>query len=257
MQTETPEELAEFAMDYAIELTGSSLGFVGFINEQQDELAIYRWSKNAMQECGVAEKHLVLPIAETGLLGEPVRRREPLIINDYSAPHPLKHGLPQGHAPIKRYLSLPVIEGDKVRAVVGVANKPSDYTEWDVAQLQVLMDGMWGILTRRRAEEELRASREFVHATMDSLSAQICVLDGEGRIIAVNQAWRNFAKEKPALSGEIAEGADYLKACEAAQSQDRETALAFAQGIREVMEGRRKSFELEYLCTHLKKSVGL
>ena len=46
----------------------------------------------------------------------------------------------------------------------------------------------------KNAEEALRASYQFLQATLDSLPDHVAVLDAEGTILAVNGAWRRFAE---------------------------------------------------------------
>ncbi|MEI8194611.1 MAG: PAS domain S-box protein, partial [Phycisphaerae bacterium] len=104
------------------------------------------------------------------------------------------------------------------------------------------------ITERKRAEEALQQSRELVHAAMDSLGGHICVLDAKGIIIAVNQAWRNFAAANPPVDGNVAEGANYLAVCDAAQGDDAQVARTFAAGIRAVVTGQRAEVALEYPC---------
>src|SRR5687768_14236978 len=53
------------------------------------------------------------------------------------------------------------------------------------------------VATRRRMESDLREEEERIAlSALDSLSAHIAILDGAGTIVAVNQAWREFAREK-------------------------------------------------------------
>jgi len=104
------------------------------------------------------------------------------------------------------------------------------------------------ITERKQAEEKLRESRRFERTTIDSLHAHVCVLDENGVILNVNHAWLNFAAANPPVRTNVAEGASYLAACDAAQGPDAETALAFATGIRDVLAGRRSTFSLEYPC---------
>lgn len=104
------------------------------------------------------------------------------------------------------------------------------------------------ITERKRMEASVKESRAFMQATMDSLSAHICVLDADGTIIAVNKAWREFAIAALAPGATAAEGANYLRVCDHARGEDEALARAFAQGIREVLDGRRDFFEAEYPC---------
>lgn len=104
------------------------------------------------------------------------------------------------------------------------------------------------ITERKRMEESLRESERFARATVDALSAHIAILDRSGTIVAVNQAWRDFAEANPPLSGNVCEGANYLDVCASATGEDAALARAFAEGIREVLAGTREKFSLEYPC---------
>ena len=72
--------------------------------------------------------------------------------------NPRKKGYPAGHPHISRHMNVPVMDGDHIVIVAGVANKPSDYTDNDVRELSLLMQGLWEVLKRRRTEEALRTS---------------------------------------------------------------------------------------------------
>jgi signal transduction histidine kinase len=106
-----------------------------------------------------------------------------------------------------------------------------------------------GALEREQAArvEEAQRSREL-QQTLDSLSAHIAILDASGEIVAVNAVWRAFAEANGGDPDRVSEGANYLEACESATARNTEDAAAFAEGIRDVLSGRRDSFELEYPC---------
>jgi two-component system, sensor histidine kinase len=104
------------------------------------------------------------------------------------------------------------------------------------------------ITARVKAEEALQRSHKFVLDIIDSLSAHVCVIDGNGEIIAVNKAWRRFSTANPPIAGNIAEGTNYLAICDAAQGEDADIAGAFAAGIRAVLQGHSDMFSLEYPC---------
>ncbi|MFA5268427.1 MAG: PAS domain S-box protein [Methanoregula sp.] len=152
------KDLLEYAIEGAGLVTGSTLGYLAFLNEDESELSMYAWSKNAMAECSMMTKPIVYKTEKTGLWGEAVRQRRPVITNDYAAPDPAKKGYPQGHPEIIRHMNVPVIDEGHVILVAGVANKSSDYTENDVNELLLLVQGLWNILKRRRAEETRKES---------------------------------------------------------------------------------------------------
>lgn len=83
-------------------------------------------------------------------------------------------------------------------------------------------------------------------AILDSLAANIAVLDSTGIIVAVNLSWQTFAAENAMLGEESGVGTNYLDVCRAADPDP--TALQAMEGIRGVMEGRLPSFYLQYPC---------
>lgn len=88
----------------------------------------------------------------------------------------------------------------------------------------------------------------IVRATLDSLSAQIALVDASGKIFLTNEAWRRFARTNGTPPREVSEGANYLDVCDSAGSAGSEDAAAFADGLRSVLDGRIEEFAMEYPC---------
>jgi diguanylate cyclase (GGDEF)-like protein len=107
---------------------------------------------------------------------------------------------------------------------------------------------MKDIAERNQVEINLRGSERFAQATMDALSTHICVVDANGVILAVNQAWCTFNRSNGARHDRIAEGMNYLQICDFATGDAAHTAGLVARGIREVLTGKRTEYELEYPC---------
>lgn len=89
---------------------------------------------------------------------------------------------------------------------------------------------------------------DFKQAILDSMTAQIAVLDRNGVIVAVNAAWRRFAAENGAEPGYAAIGRAYLDVCRSAQGTLQDKAASAGEGILAVLEGRLPSFSLDYPC---------
>jgi PAS domain S-box-containing protein len=85
-------------------------------------------------------------------------------------------------------------------------------------------------------------------ALIDSLPANIALLDACGVVIAVNAAWRLFADERGARDFDYGVGANYLSICERTQGDDARVASQVAGGIRNVLSGSTRHFSLEYPC---------
>ena len=164
------KELLRYAVEGAGVVTNSPLGYLAFLNEDESELSMYSWSENAMSECSMREKPIVYKTEHTGLWGETVRQRLPVITNDYQAPDAKKKGYPKGHPHIVRHMGVPVIDEGHIKLTAGVANKPSDYTEYDANELALLMQGLWQVLKRKQTEESLQESETKFREIFDNVN---------------------------------------------------------------------------------------
>jgi hypothetical protein len=72
-------------------------------------------------------------------------------------------------------------------------------------------------IERRRAEAALQESERFLLGTVNALSSHIAILDEQGTILAVNQAWQDFARANAFCSEpRLGIGCNYLAACDGA-----------------------------------------
>ena len=102
---------------------------------------------------------------------------------------------------------------------------------------------------RKQLEEGLRQSKEFNQSTLMSLPDHIAVLDREGHILTVNDAWLQFARENDANSlDRVGPGVNYFRICREASDNNDETVTAALDGIRSVLDGSSEYFEMEYPC---------
>ena len=53
-------------------------------------------------------------------------------------------------------MTVPIFNGEKLVGVIGLANKEADYDQDDVLQVSLLIDTVWKVTDRMKAEEELR-----------------------------------------------------------------------------------------------------
>ncbi len=85
------------------------------------------------------------------------------------------------------------------------------------------------------------------YGALNSISEPICVVDENGTILGVNQAWSKFASENGADEKATGQGANYLVTCQTAGPADTD-AQSVGCGIRDVLAGRRDLAEHEYPC---------
>ncbi|MFC1592251.1 ATP-binding protein, partial [Thermodesulfobacteriota bacterium] len=119
-----------------------------------------------------------------GLWGEAVRQRKPIIVNDYDEPNPCKLGLPEGHIKLKRLVSVPAIDNNRIVAVLAAGNKKTPYDDLDVQQLRLLTEGMWHITQRRRAEQTLARLTTAIEQAQET----VMIFGADGFIQYVNPA---------------------------------------------------------------------
>ncbi len=167
------KEITDFSLEAAVQLTGSRLGYLAFMSEDEAVLTMHSWSKTAMEQCAILDKPLVYLVEETGLWGEAVRKRKAVITNDYSAPNPEKKGYPEGHIKVVRHMNVPVFDGDRIVAVAGVGNKTSEYDEADVRQLKLLMQGMWRLVQRKQAEQALQEAHDELEHRVEERTREL------------------------------------------------------------------------------------
>ncbi|MCG2576968.1 HD domain-containing protein [Dechloromonas sp. XY25] len=95
-------------------------------------------------------------------------------------------------------------------------------------------------------------------SVIDALTAHVALLDGDGLIVAVNEAWRRFSDDNGSRLPCYGIGSNYVEMLErlatasiddsSGSSDDQRIAGAVAAGIRSVLAGHSPKFQMEYPC---------
>jgi PAS domain S-box-containing protein len=184
--THSLDDLLEETINEAEKVTESLIGFYHFVDDDQQALTLQNWStRTKAQYCKARNKGLHYPITQAGVWVDCVLQRKPVVHNDYMS---LSHrkGLPEGHAVVVRELVVPVLRGEKIKAILGVGNKPTDYSQKDVEALSLLADLVWEITERKQAETALAAREHEFRTLAENLPDKIVRYDREGRAVYIN-----------------------------------------------------------------------
>lgn len=147
-------ELVQEILEFAVKSTESAIGYFHFMNEETGNVELFTWTGEAMQECR-AKNPEVYALAEAGVWADSVRTRSPAMHNDFMN-LPTRKCLPDGHVPVTRHLSVPVFDGDKIRMILGLGNKKTDYDDDDADFMKAVGQGVWPLVEKLRADTERR-----------------------------------------------------------------------------------------------------
>jgi len=133
-------------------------------------------------------------VSQAGIWADCLRQKKPVVFNDYAA-YPAKRGLPEGHTPLARLVSVPIIENGLVRMMLGVGNKGSDYSDADVETLLLIGHDLWRIAQRARLERSLKQRVEDLEAVNRKLSDMQLQLVQSEKMASLGQLASGVAHE--------------------------------------------------------------
>ncbi|WP_306548415.1 PAS domain S-box protein [Desulfobulbus sp.] len=179
-------ELLTKALDEIGGLVDSPIGFYHFLDADQKTLSLQQWSTQTLRDfCRAEGRGMHYGVDRAGVWADCVHTGKPVVHNDYaSLPH--KKGMPEGHAPVIRELVTPVMRAGQVVAILGVGNKPVDYTEKDIETVAYLSDVTWQLVEQKRIEEKQQASEQRYRDLYQSMRDAFVIVDMKGRIKECN-----------------------------------------------------------------------
>ena len=176
----TDKELYNYVLDHAVRISDSSIGFFHIVSDDQKSIILTIWNNETLKNCTAScETHY--PIESAGNWVECVHLRRLVVYNDFAG-FPNQRGYPDGHVPVKRFMGVPVMEGDKVRIIFGVGNKAGDYDDHDVLLIQLLANDLQRIIGLRHAQEALKHREAYFRSLIEKSSDMITILDADGII---------------------------------------------------------------------------
>ena len=106
------------------------------------------------------------------------------------------------------------------------------------------------VTAEHAAQRALRDSDNLNRSILNSMLANLAVVDRHGTIIAINDGWERFARENGAnaMMSTVGVGANYLEVCQRAVQDLGGEAQLILEGLRGVLEHTRPMFKHEYPC---------
>ncbi len=179
----TIENITQIVLKSAKTLTGSKHGYASEIDPSTGDNVIYTHTLMMGNDCQVngPDQRIRFPASKKGkypkLWGHALNSGEPFFSNSPQS-HEKYAGIPQGHIPIDRFLSMPVKYSREVIGQIALANPANDYNERHLEAIQRLADLYALAIHRQRAMEErkqmeIEAIRTSQLATLGELSAGV------------------------------------------------------------------------------------
>jgi len=165
------EYISFVVLEQAKRLTSSGLGFVSVIDPQTGYHISSTLTRDIWDICQVENKDIVFK-KFTGLWGWVLNNRKPLMTNDPSS-DPRSSGTPEGHVPIRRFLSVPALFDRTLVGQISLANSDHDYTERDLSLVERLAVVYALAVQRKRSEEELQKARNELEQRVEERTAQL------------------------------------------------------------------------------------
>ena len=100
----------------------------------------------------------------------------------------------------------------------------------------------------KRNMDALPESPEFQSVILDTLPANIAIIDKSGYIIKTNESWKTFGEQNGMPVNFNWLGKNYIAVAEQASGHDEITVKRIAAGLRDVLQGNAERFAIEYPC---------
>ena len=200
------ESISRKIFDICRETLHADAGYVALLTNDNAHMKVLFLETGNQASSIQAEE----PLPLRGLRQKAVTNRSAVYENDFSN-SAFKSLLPKGHMAIHNVLFAPLIAQKKVIGVMGLANKPTPFSDQD-ARLSNAFAELTAVAFRNiRDEKALRESEEKFHLTfMTSPDAIVINRVSDGKCLEVNQAFTEItgysaeeAMEQPMLNLDI------------------------------------------------------
>jgi len=197
----TEDELGRVCLIVAEEVTQSKFGFIGEINAKG------RLDDIAISDPGWTSCRMAIPTGHTGyktvpggfeihgIYGRVLKDGKGFFTNDPSS-QPDSIGVPAGHPPLTAFLGVPLVDAGRTIGMIAMGNREGGYRPEDQEALEALAPAILGALQRKRNEEELRQTHDYLESLFNYANAPIICWDAKFKITRFNHAFEHLTNYK-------------------------------------------------------------
>ncbi len=192
------ESVLDSVLRAARELTGARYAAIGVLDEHKEELARFLF-------VGIDEeqRRRIGPLPRGhGVLGELIRRPEPLRLHDVTA-HPRSYGFPPQHPPMKTFLGVPIRIRNEVYGNLYLTDKENgeDFDERDLESAMVLSGWAAIAIDNARLYSSLQSRHRELERAVRGLEATAAIAHSVGAETDLERVLELVVKRGRALLG--------------------------------------------------------
>lgn len=168
--TVADDEMFNEVLKVVLNVLDSPFGVFGYLNETA--LVVPTMTRQVWDKCNVPDRDIVFPRETWGNNSwvRALRQKKPVCSNEPSSM------LPEGHIAISRHISMPILFRGEAIGLFQIANKPTDYTESDIATLSNIARHAAPLLDARLKREQAEVKLEKTNRALTTLSAGNMIL---------------------------------------------------------------------------------
>ncbi len=171
IQPNSLDDISFLVLEHAKRLTGSMYGFVAYIDPDTGYLIAPTLTRDIWDNCRIPDKNIIFE-KFMGLWGWVLKNRKPVMTNSPSS-DPRSSGVPKGHVPIHRFLSVPALIGEILVGQIALANPECDFTarDMELAQRLALLYAM--AVQHKHTDDELKKSHDELEKRVQERTSEL------------------------------------------------------------------------------------
>ncbi len=182
IESETFEQAARSVFDECRKAIGAQSGYVALLRDNEKSNDLLFFESGGMS--GEIDPKLLIPVR--GLRAETYKKGKAIFDNDFMNSE-LGKLIPKGHLVLNNVLFAPLNIEKKTVGIIGLANKPTDFTADDARLAEAFGDIAATALERTRAKEALQESEEKYRMIVENAHDGIEITQNDKIIFFNNQ----------------------------------------------------------------------